>query len=903
MASAAAMGENVAGWHLQDAAKVDATGEQISMPSYRPSHWYKAIVPGTVLTSLVADGVYPEPLYGENNRKIPETLCHTSYWYRATFRFQTAAPESPGHDWIRFNGINYQAEVFVNGHDLGPIKGAFVRKEFDVTPYLIGGGAAIAVHVYPPPHPGTFHEHTAAAGTGRNGGAMGQDGATFVATVGWDWVAGIRDRDTGIWQSVETIRTGAIRILDPYITTDFDVNNPVKATVSGEVTIENLDSKPWHGKLDSAVERVGASSELTLQPHQRLKVKIPQIVVDHPKLWWPNGYGIPNLYTLRLGAYEPLKSPPDVAFEVAGLDVPFGIKKYGYFVPGSKNLTITVNGVKVFCKGGNWGLDEAMKRIPYARLDAEVRMHRDANLNMIRNWVGQSTEEDFYRACDKYGIMVWDDFWLANPADGPIPNDNALFMANAREKVLRFRNHPSIAVWCGRNEADPPPVLNKGLKDLIQELDPSRFYQPNSASYRTPTNGVGGGGPYQARPVASYFTARDGMHTEIGMPSIPTLESIEGMMPLKDLNPDWSKLNDDFAEHDLCRGAQNGPGFVALLGQRYGPISSLADFVRKSQLENYEGYRAMFEGRQSHLFDPATGTLLWMSAPAQPSFVWQLFAHDLEPDAALFGAEKACEPIHIQYDPVTRTVEVVNTTGRPLLNVIAHEAAIGLDGWKNVQVQDAKVDVPASSVRTVLKLPADAFKNRPGFLLLQLGRFSEFQKEVRQSSVISENFYWEPAAASPGDLTSLEDLPPVALDIEAKQLPAEAGRVRYRLFLQNRSGHAALAVHVQLRRKRTGKRVLPVFYSDNYVSFAPIGSKLITIEAAKGDLGGEPPLITLDGWNVRVGKVTGDVAVEENTAMRAGKNQAIRRGGTRLQDGAILPSSSQANQRQRGASA
>jgi beta-mannosidase len=308
-------------------------------------------------------------------------------------------------------------------------------------------------------------------------------------------------------------------------------------------------------------------------------------------------------------------------------DTTFGIHSISYFLPGQKMMTISINGVPIMCKGGNWGIDEAMKRIPMKRLDAQMRLHHDANCTMVRNWIGMSTEEDFYKVCDKYGILIWDDFWLANPADGPIPIHPDWFLQNAREKIVRFRNHPSIGVWCGRNEGNPPKVIDDGLAVLIHNLDPVRFYQKHSAA----TNGVGGGGPYSLRPDATYFGPfRDSLHTEIGAPSIPTLEAVHHMMPEKD----WWPLNDDWAEHDLCRGAQRGDQYPQQVSDRLGQVMGLPDFVRKSQLVNYECYRAIFEGRNSKLFSPASGVLLWMSNPAQPSFVWQLYSYDLEPNGA-----------------------------------------------------------------------------------------------------------------------------------------------------------------------------------------------------------------------------------------------------------------------------
>jgi hypothetical protein len=170
---------------------------------YKPKAWYAAVVPGTVLTTLVKNGVYPEPLYGENNRpdRIPETLNKTSYWYRT---IATVPAEYKGrHTWLNFEGINYSAVVWVNGTQVGTMRGAFKRGIFDISSIAKPGEkAAIAVLVTPQPHPGDPHEHTIANGMGGNGGITAVDGPTFLSTIGWDWIPAIRDRDTGIWDKV-----------------------------------------------------------------------------------------------------------------------------------------------------------------------------------------------------------------------------------------------------------------------------------------------------------------------------------------------------------------------------------------------------------------------------------------------------------------------------------------------------------------------------------------------------------------------------------------------------------------------------------------------------------------------------------------------------------------------------
>lgn len=128
-----------AGWEMENAAKVPQEGKILSTTKYLPQNWYKATVPGTVLTTLVNNGVYPEPLYGENNRPevIPEYLCHTDWWYRN----EVVIPESYRDKtiWLNFDGINYSADVWVNGRRVGPIKGAFIRREFRHYPFCQTG--------------------------------------------------------------------------------------------------------------------------------------------------------------------------------------------------------------------------------------------------------------------------------------------------------------------------------------------------------------------------------------------------------------------------------------------------------------------------------------------------------------------------------------------------------------------------------------------------------------------------------------------------------------------------------------------------------------------------------------------------------------------------------------------
>ncbi len=261
--------------------------------------WYAARVPGTVLTTLIDRGVYPDPDYGLNNMAIPESLARQDYWYRAQF----VAPEAMTGKRVTlvFDGINYAAEVWLNGARLGDIRGAFIRGVFDVTRQLLPGRAnALAVRVSPPPHPGIPSEESIAYGPGENGGSMAIDGPTFIDTEGWDWIPGIRDRDTGIWQDVTLQASGPVRILDATVITQLPLPRIDEAALSILVPLDNQGSSTRTITIQAEFEGVSLRKRVTLPPGQseiRLDpAEFPQLNVSHPRLWWPNGYGEPALY-------------------------------------------------------------------------------------------------------------------------------------------------------------------------------------------------------------------------------------------------------------------------------------------------------------------------------------------------------------------------------------------------------------------------------------------------------------------------------------------------------------------------------------------------------------------------------------------------------------------------------
>jgi beta-mannosidase len=289
------------------------------------------------------------------------------------------------------------------------------------------------------------------------------------------------------------------------------------------------------------------------------------------------------------------------------------------------------------------------------------------------------------------------------------------------------------------------------------------------------------------------------------------------------------------------------------LAERYGHVRNLADFVLKGQMATYEAFRAMYEGRNAKMFKETTGVITWMSNPAQPSFVWQLYHYDLEPNAALYGAKKAAETVHVQFNEENRGIEVVNNRPEALKDVSVKLRVYEFSGKLDSQETYKIAEVPGSSTIKAAQIEVGARISPLYFIKLDLiGADGE---------VLSTNFYWQHVAQDQFD--GLEALPTVKLDASAENR-TEGGNTLLTVTLRNNTQNVALLTHLQLHQKKSGRRVLPVFYSDNYISLVPGESRAMTIEAATKDLQADEPLVEVDGYNVDVAPVDGPVSIEVN---------------------------------------
>ncbi|MCL2152144.1 MAG: CIA30 family protein [Oscillospiraceae bacterium] len=827
-------------WKVQKASEVTATGAELTAGFYDDSSWLPATVPGTVLTSYLKAGALPDPNISDQQLQISDSFFTADYWYRDSFVIPASRE---GHKvWLNFDAINWKADIYFNGENIGRIDGAFLRGKFDVTRLVnYGEENYLAVYIIRNANPGNVTVQTESS-AGGNGGTLGQDNPTIHASIGWDWVPTIRGRNIGIYQDVFITYDQDVQLLDPWAVTKLDLVNKDFSTadIFIKTDVKNTTEAVVEAIISGTIQpgNLSFSKTVELAAGESKSVDFDKLIMDNPALWWPNTYGDQPLYTA------------DLSLAVAGVQLDhksfkFGVREYSYD-PGSTTtrLTIYCNGTRVEGRGGNWGMDDSNLAATDEDYDIKVRLHAEANLTMIRNWVGMTHGRAFYDACDKYGIMIWDDFWLANPSDGPVPNDNAMFLNNAQDKIKRNRYHAALALYCGRNEGNPPTALNTGLINYTTSLDGTRIYIPHSA-----TMPVSGNGPYTVQDPVYYFGAAPmTLHSERGLPNIPALESMKAM-----LTPDHYWPRDVvWGIHDFTTGsAQNGNKFMTEM-RRYADFNSLEEFVRIAQMVNYDNHKALFAAT---LAAQGNGMLMWMSQSAWPSMVWQTYDYYYDTNAGYFGLKHGNQPINAIWDPRNDDLILINATPNAHEGLQAVVEVFDIGGVLT-RKDTFTADIEADGKVIVGKVKFPAYTTDIKFV-----RTYVFDKDGAQ---IAEDFSWTNTKTYQ-NYAALNRMPKTFVKAEVQELETVSGIVTAKVLLSNDTLTPALMVRLKTLIGSTDELVLPVYYDDNYVSLMPGESKVISLEFDAKRLNGEAANFAVEGWNLYGGRIgeTPEMFVEE----------------------------------------
>jgi exo-1,4-beta-D-glucosaminidase len=834
------------GWTLQTSVKAK-DGAAISQPGFATAGWYTAKVPSTVMGSLVQAGVYKDPYFAKNMTTIPEAPFKTSWWYRTQF---TAPAARPGENVrLVFEGINYKADVWLNGKKIGDkakILGVWRILEIDVTSALVEGANALAVEIFPP-----------------------KAGDYTIGFVDWNPVPA--DKNMGLYRGVHLRRTGAVAVETPFVQSKLDLNTFKEAVLTISTTLVNRGDKPVAGTVTGEIGKVKFQVPYSLAPGEKRPLKltpteVPALKMRNPRVWWPVNLGKPELYTLKLAALID-KEPSDTH------TVDFGIREVGDYLTPEGYRGYTVNGKKVLIRGGGW-VDELFLREDEKNLEAQLEYVRHMNLNTVRLEGFWGSSRKIYEIADRKGILVMPGFscqwewthYIGNQQtdkkygaakDGA---DADLLVDYLHDQVIWLRNHPSVLVWLVGSDKLPWPGVERRYREMMKEVDPTRPILASAKGFVSEVSGptaVKMLGPYNYVTPNYWWEDKThggayGFNSETGPgPQVPPLASLKKMIPADKLWPPTGDMwNHHCAEHEYS----DLKLMLNAFDHRYGPTKNVEEFAFKVQASNYEAMRAMFESFGANK-PRSTGLIQWMLNASWPKLYWQLYDYFLMPTGAFYGARKGSQPLHVSYDPAGRGIYLVNDTLAPIKGATVQVTLLDIASKPAfTKKQSASVDANASM--KVLDLPALDGKSPAYFLDLRLNAGGR---------LVAQNFYWLSPKAdvldvekstepfmpnkSFADFTAFNGMPAAKVKL-ASSFKANGGQVS----LTNTSDKVAFFVELQLNKGDSKDPVLPVRWEDNYVSLMPGERKTIKVAYADADLGGAKPAVAVQGWNLELAK-------------------------------------------------
>lgn len=834
-------------WEVKPQADEKALGFEISKPDYPFRKGVKAPVPGVVFSAYVAAGLVPDPNVSNNIHQVDEALFNRPFWYRTTFN--TPKKLQPGERvWLHFDNTNRYADFYFNGHKISgtdsstrDVSGHMIRSKFDVTAWINPNGSnAIAVLITDADQKKTRDAE----------GSFGVAASpTYLSAASWDWMPYVPGRLAGITGKAYLRIVREVRMEDPHIRSQLESNDIAYLTVASKITndADQEQEVTVSGTIQPGNIRFSKSIKIPANSSSNIyfeRKDFEELIVHKPNLWWPNGYGEPNLYTCELICEQGNQVSDEKTIK-------FGIREYSYqFVPNAAGwpvMNFYINGQKIFLKGGNWGMSEYLLRCSDEDYEQKIQLHKDMNYNMIRLWTGCVTDDVFYDYCDQYGIMVWDDFWLYVAYNDIVDYED--FKSNALDKIRRLRNHPSIALWCGANETHPKPELDAYLRSIVASEDHNdRMYKSSSNQdglsgsgwwgNRSPKDHFENSGSNLAwnKPAYPYGSDRGyGLRTEIGTATFPTFESVREFIPKKSWwpLPTDEELKDDddnvWNKHYFGKEASNANpiAYKTAVNKQYGTSANLEEFCAKAQFLNIEVMKGMYEAWNDKMWQDASGLLIWMSQSAYPSFVWQTYDYYHDATGAYWGAKKACEPLHIQWNSSTNSVKVINTTAESLEGALASVKVYDLNGQLiEAYSQDASVNVLASNNVEAFQIPfpKDANDHALQFIRLELHR--------ADGSLLSENFYWR-NAHNDDNYTDLQHIPAASLDVKVLDKKQSDKQRTFQIQVHNKSNKPAFGNRLRLVHTKSQERVLPIIASDNYFTLMPNESQIVTMQFDK----------------------------------------------------------------------
>ena len=851
------------GWRLASSCKIDARGEAIAQPAFDASHWLPVSVPSTVLAAQLAAGEFQhlapsgtpfDPYFATNLRAIPgttypigtffsnqdvppESPYACGWWYRTSFDL----PAAPGkHIWLRFAGINYSGEIWVNGHriaDRSRVAGAYRRYEFDITKFVHPKSEnVLAIETFAP--------------AARNLG------------INWvDWNPCPADKNMGLWGEVTLATSGTVTVRSPMVTTHFTNDTLAAADLTVTAQVANTSDATITGIIQATITgtntpiafrlpitlAAGESRTLTVTP-----ADVRALHVEQPEIWWPFGLGSQHLDTVTL-SFVANGRISDTA------STRFGIRETSSELDPQGHRLFRINRHPILIRGGGWSPDMLLRESP-ERMREQFKLVRDLHLNTLR-LEGKLETEQFFDLADEQGILVmagwcccdhwehWKD-WT--------PEDLTIATESLRAQMLRLRAHPSLLVWLNGSDGPPPDSVENAYLQVERETEwPNAILSSASADPTAPSgnSGVKMLGPYDY-VVPSYWL-RDtlkaggayGFNTETSPgPAVPDVAELRRFLPEDKLWP----IN---AIWDYHTGGGKYKSLAVInraMDSIYGTPNDVETYTRTAETMEYDAERAMFEAYGRNKYN-ATGVVQWMLNNAWPSLIWHLYDYFLQPGAGYYGAKKANQPLHVQFSYDDRTVVIVNSLFQPAPGLKV-EAAVYTPTGETVFHAERAADTPADSVTQTVTIPTEALSAPLSFLRLTLRDTS--------GATIDTNTYWLSGKSTvfdwpktdythtpPStfeDLTALHALPPTS--IEAHLLPSSPAAP---VGVELRNPSKTLAFQVALASFSANDQPYDsLLWTDNFIELLPGETRTLTATPLRPETIRSLEQVRITGWNI-----------------------------------------------------
>ncbi len=703
----------------------------------RVLEWLPAQVPGTIHTDLLSQNIISDPFYRMNEKNV-QWIEDLRWQYRREYNLD-AAFLNEQHIILVAEGLDTYAHIIINGASVAATENMFVEHRFDVKRYLHEGVNTIEIHFDSPVVCSKRLE--------KNQGSLRVALESYRVYVrksqysfGWDW--GPKLTTSGIWRPIYLEASSGPVLRNPFVKT-------VKlkkgsATIEVSVDIEHFRSPV---QITIKIEGIHYSAEkITRATSSLLKFRLK--VID-PSIWWPNGYGEQPLYK----AIFILQNVDETTSEV---DTTFGIRSIRLLQEKDKEGTsfiIEVNGKKIFCKGADWiPSDTFIPRIPDSTYERLLTMARDAHMNMIRVWGGGIYEQDlFYNLCDKLGLLVWQDFMFAC---GEYPQTSwflKLVKDEAAKAVIRLRNHPSLAVWCGNNECewlfsmecpDNTPddmtgavIFREVLPTIVKKLDHSRPYWRSSPFGTGFPNDESNGTHHQWRvwsfwkDYEEYVNVDARFVSEFGFQAPANIKTWEEVT----LPEDRTSQHPVIEYHN--KQVEGQERLFRFQAAHYTVGKNFNDFVYRGQLVQANALKTAVEHWRRRKFNTA-GALYWQLNDCWPGSSWAVIDSGLRPKASYFYTRRFFAKVLVSMKRNGNLIEIWGTNDAlDRFHGTLHTSVLSFEGEK---YSDTVIDVwlnPNSSAKIyeIPHSPNESIERYRTYILVQL---------LTDGTLISENRFF-----------------------------------------------------------------------------------------------------------------------------------------------------------------